>query len=148
MKVLVQRVTYGSVTVNGRLISQIAQGFVVLLGITHQDTTAEADWLAEKVAGLRIFEDEQEKMNLSLLDVGGSALVISQFTLYGDTRKGKRPSFTNAARPETAEPLVNYFVEQLKKRGVPVVTGIFAANMQVTIHNDGPVTLMLEKEKS
>lgn len=145
MRALVQRVSYGSVKVNGRMVGQIERGFVVLLGITHSDTTAEADWLAEKVAGLRVFEDEQEKMNLSLLEVGGGVLVVSQFTLYGDTRKGKRPSFSEAARPETAEPLVDYFVSQLRGRGLVVATGVFGAMMQVEIHNDGPVTLMLEK---
>lgn len=145
MRALVQRVSYGSVKVNGRIVGQIDRGFVVLVGVTHSDTTAEADWLAEKVAGLRVFEDEQEKMNLSLLDVGGGVLVVSQFTLYGDARKGKRPSFSDAARPETAEPLVDHFVAQLRGRGLMVATGVFGAMMQVEIHNDGPVTLMLEK---
>lgn len=145
MRALVQRVSYGSVKVNGRIVGQIDRGFVVLVGVTHSDTTAEADWLAEKVAGLRVFEDEQEKMNLSLLDVGGGVLAVSQFTLYGDARKGKRPSFSDAARPETAEPLINHFVAQLRGRGLAVATGVFGAMMQVEIHNDGPVTLMLEK---
>lgn len=145
MRALVQRVSYGSVKVNGRIVGQIDRGFVVLVGVTHSDTTAEADWLAEKVAGLRVFEDEQEKMNLSLLDVGGGVLVVSQFTLYGDARKGKRPSFSDAARPETAEPLVDHFVAQLRGHGLMVATGVFGAMMQVEIHNDGPVTLMLEK---
>ncbi len=148
MKALIQRVSAGSVAVDGRTIGEIGRGFVVLLGITHTDTPAEADWLANKVAGLRVFEDEAGKMNLSLLDVGGSVLVVSQFTLYGDARKGKRPSFTHAAPPEIAEPLVDYFCEQLRAQGLPVSTGIFGAHMAVHIHNDGPVTLLLEKGAS
>lgn len=146
MRALLQRVSSASVTVNGRTIGQIARGFVVLLGVTHSDTTAEADWLANKIAGLRLFEDDADKMNLGLADVDGSVLVVSQFTLYGDARKGKRPSFTAAARPEQAEPLVDYFCEQLRQNGLTVATGQFGAMMQVQIHNDGPVTLMLEKE--
>lgn len=146
MRALLQRVSSASVTVNGRTIGQIARGFVILLGVTHSDTTAEADWLANKIAGLRLFEDDADKMNLGLADVDGSVLVVSQFTLYGDARKGKRPSFTAAARPEQAEPLVDYFCEQLRQNGLTVATGQFGAMMQVQIHNDGPVTLMLEKE--
>ncbi len=145
MRALVQRVTYGSVAVNGRIVGEIQRGFVLLLGVTHADTRAEADWLAAKVAGLRVFDDEAGKMNRSLLDVGGSALVVSQFTLYGDVRKGKRPSFTDAAPPEIAEPLVEYFCQQLRAQGVSVATGLFGAAMCVTIHNDGPVTLLLER---
>ena len=147
MRALLQRVSYGSVSVDGRIVSQIERGFVVLLGVTHSDTEAEADWLANKVAGLRLFEDEDGKMNLSLDQVGGSFLVVSQFTLYGDARKGRRPSFTNAARPETAEPLVDYFCQKLRDAGFIVATGVFGAHMQVKIHNDGPVTLMLERER-
>lgn len=146
MRALLQRVSSAAVTVNGRIIGQIQQGFVILLGVTHSDTPAEADWLANKIAGLRLFEDEADKMNLGLADVGGSVLVVSQFTLYGDARKGKRPSFTAAARPEQAEPLVDYFGQQLRRAGLSVATGQFGAMMQVTIHNDGPVTLMLERE--
>ncbi len=146
MRALLQRVSSASVTVNGRTIGQINQGFVILLGVTHSDTTTEADWLANKIAGLRLFEDDADKMNLSLADVNGSVLVVSQFTLYGDARKGKRPSFTAAARPEQAEPLVDYFCDQLRQADLTVATGQFGAMMQVTIHNDGPVTLMLEKE--
>jgi len=146
MKVLIQRVSAGSVAVDGRIVGEIRRGFVLLLGVTHTDTGAEADWLANKVAGLRVFEDEAGKMNLSLLDVGGSVLVVSQFTLYGDARKGKRPSFTQAAPPEIAAPLVDYFCEQLRAHGLPVATGVFGAHMAVTIHNDGPVTLLLERE--
>lgn len=146
MRALLQRVSHASVTVNGRIIGQINQGFVILLGVTHSDTPAEANWLANKIAGLRLFEDDADKMNLELADVGGSVLVVSQFTLYGDARKGKRPSFTAAARPEQAEPLVDYFCNQLRQTGLTVATGQFGAMMQVTIHNDGPVTLLLEKE--
>ncbi|MCC6604569.1 MAG: D-tyrosyl-tRNA(Tyr) deacylase [Anaerolineae bacterium] len=146
MRALLQRVSHASVTVNGRIIGQINQGFVILLGITHSDTPAEAGWLANKIAGLRLFEDDADKMNLALADVGGSVLVVSQFTLYGDARKGKRPSFTAAARPEQAEPLVEYFCDQLRQTGLTVATGQFGAMMQVTIHNDGPVTLLLERE--
>jgi D-tyrosyl-tRNA(Tyr) deacylase len=146
MRALLQRVSHASVTVNGRIIGQINQGFVILLGVTHSDTPAEANWLANKIAGLRLFEDEADKMNLGLADVDGSVLVVSQFTLYGDARKGKRPSFTAAARPEQAEPLVEYFCNQLRQTGLTVATGQFGAMMQVTIHNDGPVTLLLERE--
>lgn len=145
MRALLQRVSSASVSVNGRVTGQIERGYVILLGVTHSDTEAEADWLANKIAGLRLFEDDAGKMNLSLFDVGGSLLVVSQFTLYGDARKGRRPSFTNAARPEQAEPLVEYFCEKLRQRGLTVATGVFGAVMQVDIHNDGPVTLMLEK---
>ncbi len=145
MKALLQRVSSASVTVDGRITGQINQGYVILLGVTHSDTKTEADWLANKIAGLRLFEDADDKMNLSLFDVAGSVLVVSQFTLYGDARKGRRPSFTDAARPEQAEPLVEYFCDKLRQRGLTVATGVFGAMMQVEIHNDGPVTLMLEK---
>lgn len=146
MRALLQRVSQASVKVNGRIVGQIQQGFVILLGVTHKDTQAEANWLANKIAGLRLFEDAHGKMNASLADVDGALLVVSQFTLYGDARKGRRPSFSHAARPEQAEPLVDYFVEQLRKRSFQVGTGIFGVHMDVTIHNDGPVTLMLERE--
>ncbi len=145
MRALLQRVSSASVTVDGRITGQINQGYVILLGVTHNDTAAEADWLANKIAGLRLFEDADDKMNLSLFDVGGNVLVVSQFTLYGDVRKGRRPSFTDAARPEQAEPLVDTFCDKLRQRGLTVATGVFGAMMQVEIHNDGPVTLMLEK---
>ena len=145
MRALLQRVSYASVTVDGRIVGQIDRGYVVLLGVTHSDGEAEAEWLANKIAGLRLFEDEAGKMNLSLFDVEGSVLVVSQFTLYGDARKGRRPSFTAAARPEQAEPLVDYFCDKLRQRGLTVATGRFGAMMQVEIHNDGPVTLMLER---
>jgi D-tyrosyl-tRNA(Tyr) deacylase len=145
MRALLQRVTYASVTVDGRVVGRIDRGFVVLLGVTHSDTKAEAEWLAGKIAGLRLFEDEEGKMNLSLADIGGSALVVSQFTLYGEARKGRRPSFTAAARPEQAELLVDYFGQQLRQQGLIVATGVFGAHMKVEIHNDGPVTLMIER---
>ncbi|MCB9418829.1 MAG: D-tyrosyl-tRNA(Tyr) deacylase [Ardenticatenaceae bacterium] len=145
MRALLQRVSSASVMVDGRITGQINRGYVILLGVTHSDTEAEADWLANKIAGLRLFEDADGKMNLSLFDVEGSVLVVSQFTLYGDARKGRRPSFTDAARPEQAEPLVDYFCDKLRRRGLTVATGVFGAMMQVEIHNDGPVTLMIEK---
>jgi D-tyrosyl-tRNA(Tyr) deacylase len=145
MKALLQRVSFASVTVDGRIVGQIEQGFVVLLGITHTDGQPEAEWMANKIAGIRLFEDDAGKMNLSLAEVAGSLLVISQFTLYGDARKGRRPSFVDAARPEQAEPLFNTFVAHLRQHGLPVATGIFGAMMRVEIHNDGPVTLMIER---
>jgi D-tyrosyl-tRNA(Tyr) deacylase len=139
-------VSRASVTVDGRVAGAIGRGFVILLGVTHDDGQAQAEWLANKIAGLRLFEDDAGKMNLSLADVGGGVLVVSQFTLYGDARKGRRPSFTKAARPEQAEPLVEYFAEALRRHDVPVEMGIFGAMMQVEIHNDGPVTMMLERQ--
>ncbi len=146
MRAVVQRVSRASVTVDGQVVGAIGRGVVVLLGVTHNDGEAEAAWLARKIAGLRIFEDEAGKMNASLLDVGGEALVVSQFTLYGDARKGRRPSFTRAAPPEIAAPLVDRFAELLRQAGVPVQTGRFGAHMLVEIHNDGPVTILLERE--
>ena len=146
MRALLQRVSHASVSVDGRVVGQVGRGFVVLLGVTHSDGQDEMAWLANKVAGLRVFEDANGKMNASLADVDGALLVVSQFTLYGDARKGRRPSFTAAARPEQAEPLVEAFIEQLRARGFTVATGVFGAHMDVEIHNDGPVTLMLERE--
>lgn len=145
MRALIQRVSRASVTVDGRVTGRIGRGLVVLLGVTHADGRAEADWVAARIAGLRVFEDEAGKMNLSLADVGGELLVVSQFTLYGDTRKGRRPSFTDAAAPQHAEPLVDYFVERLREAGFTVATGVFGARMAVEIHNDGPVTLWVER---
>jgi D-tyrosyl-tRNA(Tyr) deacylase len=133
------------VYVDGEPVAQIGPGVVVLVGVTHGDTEEQAAWLAHKVAGLRIFEDEAGRMNAGLLDVGGEALVVSQFTLYADARKGRRPSFTNAAPPEVAEPLVDHFAQTLAATGVPVQTGIFGARMLVQIYNDGPVTILLER---
>ncbi len=145
MRALVQRVLKGSVYIDGQVVAAIGRGLVILLGIGQGDTEAQARFLAEKVAQLRIFEDAESKFNLSLLDVGGEALVVSQFTLYGDARKGRRPSFSEAARPEIAAPLVDKFIEYLRAQGVPTQSGIFAAHMLVEIHNDGPVTIWLER---
>ncbi len=145
MRVLLQRVENANVVADGRVAGAIDQGYLLLVGVTHGDTQEDASWLANKIAGLRLFADAQDKMNLSLRDVGGSVLVISQFTLYGDTRKGRRPSFTDAALPEIAEPLVDYFVDQLRGHGLQVETGVFGAMMQVNLTNDGPVTLLLER---
>jgi len=145
MRAVVQRVSKGSVTVEGQVIGAVERGVVVLVGVTHGDTEEQAEWLARKIAGLRIFEDHVGKMNASLLDVDGAALVISQFTLYADSRKGRRPGFTDAAPPEIAEPLVEYFAQALRNHRVPVETGIFGADMLVEIHNDGPVTILLER---
>ncbi len=149
MRALIQRVTQASVTVEEEVVGHevvgaIGRGFLVLLGVTQTDGPREADWLAAKVAGLRVFDDAAGKMNLGLSDVGGAVLVVSQFTLYGDARKGRRPDFLQAARPEHAEPLVDRFVAQLRSTGLPVETGRFRAVMQVALVNDGPVTLWLD----
>ncbi len=146
MRALVQRVTSGSVTIGGEIAGAIGPGLVILFGVTHADTPADAEYLAAKCAELRIFEDEAGKMNRSLLDVGGSALIVSQFTLYGDTSHGRRPSFTEAARPEQAIPLYEAFIAAVRTRGVRVETGKFGAEMQLEIHNDGPVTILLESK--
>ena len=147
MRVLLQRVSAGSVTVDGTVTGAIAAGFVALVGVTHSDSLAEAEKLAGKTANLRVFSDSAGKMNLSLLDIGGGALVVSQFTLYADARKGRRPSYINAAQPEKAEPLVQVFAECLSRAGVrQVEQGVFGAMMQVEIHNDGPVTIMLDSD--
>jgi D-tyrosyl-tRNA(Tyr) deacylase len=148
MRVLLQRVSRGSVTVDGQVTGSIGLGFVVLVGVTHGDTQAEADGLAKKVANLRVFEDEAGKMNRSALDVGGGVLVVSQFTLYADARKGRRPSFTDAAPPEMAAPLVDLFAARLRAEGITrVEMGVFGAMMQVEIHNDGPVTIWLDSDE-
>jgi D-tyrosyl-tRNA(Tyr) deacylase len=133
------------VSVAGEVVGAIGRGLVVLVGVTHDDTEDQAEWLARKVAGLRIFEDSAGKMNAGLLDVDGSALVVSQFTLYADARKGRRPGFNDAAVPDVAEPLVEHFAQTLRDHDVPVETGIFGAYMLVEIHNDGPVTILLER---
>jgi len=145
MRALLQRVKSGKVSAEGRTIASIGPGMVILLGIGQSDTEAQADFLAEKVASLRIFEDEAGKFNLSILDKGGEVIVVSQFTLYADTRKGRRPSFTDAAVPEVAAPLVDKFADLLRQWGIPTQTGIFGAHMLVEIENDGPVTIWLEK---
>jgi D-tyrosyl-tRNA(Tyr) deacylase len=145
MRALIQRVSQAAVSVDAHVQGAIGIGVVVLVGATHSDTTENAEWLAHKVAGLRIFEDAEGKMNAGLLDVDGAALVISQFTLYADARKGRRPGFSDAALPEVAEPLVEHFIETLRGHGVRVETGVFGAHMLVEIFNDGPVTILLER---
>ncbi len=145
MRVVLQRVLRASVTIDGRTAGAVEQGFCLLVGFTHGDTEATVDWMAEKVAGLRLFSDAEGRMNLGLDEVGGAVLVVSQFTLYGDAAKGRRPSFVDAARPEQAIPLYQRFVAALRGRGLEVATGEFGAHMMVEIHNDGPVTLILER---
>lgn len=145
MRALIQRVTYGKVTVNGQVTAEIGKGFVILLGVGAGDDSACAETLAEKTANLRVFEDDAGKMNLSLLDVGGEAIVVSQFTLYADTSRGRRPSFMPAAAPEIASPLVDLFAQLLRQKGIATGEGVFGAEMKVEIHNDGPVTILLEK---
>jgi D-tyrosyl-tRNA(Tyr) deacylase len=149
MRAVLQRVTRGSVAVEGEQIGAIDRGLVILLGIREGDTEEEAEWMAQKIANLRIFEDEDGKFNYSLLDTAGAALVVSQFTLYGDARRGRRPSFSHAAPPDVAEPLVDRFCSLLAKVGVDQVeTGRFGAMMMVEIHNDGPVTIILDTDIS
>ena len=145
MRVVLQRAKQASVTVAGETVGAISHGYVLLVGVTHEDSEEEADWLADKIAGLRLFEDEEGKMNRGLKDVGGSILSVSQFTLYADAKKGRRPSFVEAARPEQAEPLWEYFNERLRSHGLTVETGRFGAMMDVQLINDGPVTIILEK---
>lgn len=144
MRAVVQRVKQGSVTIEGERVAQIGQGMVILLGVGPEDGETQAAGLARKIAKLRIFSDADDKMNLSLLDIGGEAIVVSQFTLYANTRKGNRPSFVDAAKPDIASPLVDRFVALLRGEGVPVQTGEFGADMLVEIANDGPVTILLE----
>src|SRR3954467_9175456 len=148
MRAVVQRVSRASVTVENVVVGQIDRGLLVLLGVTHADTEAAADYLAEKTAGLRIFEDDAGKMNLSVKDIGGAVLAVSQFTLYGDVRKGKRPSFDDAARPEQARQLYEHFVSKLRGLGPKVETGRFQEMMQVELVNDGPVTILLDSGKN
>jgi D-aminoacyl-tRNA deacylase len=147
MRIVLQRVSRASVTIDGRVTGAIETGYCVLVGFSHDDTVAQVDWMAEKVAGLRLFSDEAGKMNLGLNDVGGAVLVVSQFTLYGDAAKGRRPSFVDAAKPEVAIPLYQRFLEALRERRLPVAAGEFGADMQVEIHNDGPVTLILDRTR-
>lgn len=146
MRALVQRVRFGAVSIDEQKVGEIGRGLVILLGVRNGDDEKDAEFLAAKCANLRIFPDENGNMNRSLLDVSGDALIISQFTLYGDTRKGRRPSFIDAARPEISEPLYEAFVAQMQSKGIKVATGKFGAMMVVEIHNDGPVTLMLESK--
>lgn len=148
MRIVVQRASQGRVKVEGKITGEIGRGLVLLVGVTHDDTEQDADWLADKVVGLRIFEDSEAKMNLSLLDVGGAVLSISQFTLYGDCRKGRRPNFMEAAKPEQANRLYEYFNDTLRSCGVRVETGVFGAMMDVELVNDGPVTILLDSKKT
>jgi D-tyrosyl-tRNA(Tyr) deacylase len=138
-------VSRASVSIEGSVVGRIERGFCLLVGFTHADTAEQVQWMADKIAGLRVFSDPEGRMNLSLADVSGAALVVSQFTLYGDTARGRRPSFIDAARPELAIPLYELFIAELKKQGIPVETGEFGAMMEVDIQNDGPVTLVLER---
>ena len=144
MKVVVQRVSEASVTVNGEVVGRIGQGLMLLVGVGHEDGEQDVVWMADKLAGLRIFEDEDEKMNLSVEDVKGEILSVSQFTLYGDCRKGKRPNFMAAARPEQAEALYEQFNARLRAKGLTIETGKFGAMMDVALINDGPVTLIVD----
>lgn len=146
MRALAQRVSRASVSIEGLLVSAIKQGLVVLIGVGKGDSEPDAQYLADKIANLRIFSDEADKFNLSALDIGGEALVVSQFTLLADTRKGRRPSFTEAAPPEEAEPLIETFVQLLRAAGLKVETGHFRQNMLVEIHNSGPVTIFINSE--
>src|SRR3954462_4122927 len=148
MRAVIQRVSRASVAVDGAIVGQIGKGLLVLLGIATGDDEAAAEYLAEKTAGLRIFEDDAGKMNLACADIGGAVLVVSQFTLYGDVRKGKRPSFDRAARPEEANRLYEYFVSRVRASGLKCETGKFQAMMDVELVNDGPVTVLLDSEKT
>jgi len=148
MRAVVQRVTSSGVTVDGLVVGEIGAGLLVLLGVARDDSNEDADYLANKVTNLRIFNDEQGKMNLSLIDARGAMLVVSQFTLYGDTRHGRRPSYIDAAEPEKANALYQYFVERVRSQGVRVETGVFQAMMQVNLTNDGPVTILLDSKKN
>lgn len=150
MRAIVQRVKYSSVEFykdEEKIINEISAGLQVLVGITHDDAQKDVEYIVDKITGLRIFEDENQKMNLSLSDISGEILLVSQFTLYGDARKGKRPSFTDAARPEIAVPLYETMIKEIKNRGIGCKTGEFGADMTVTIVNDGPVTIMLDSKK-
>jgi D-aminoacyl-tRNA deacylase len=148
MRAVVQRVTESRVEVANEVVGEIGAGLLVLLGVARDDTASDADYLSEKITNLRIFDDADGKMNRSLLDIGGEMLVVSQFTLFGDTRRGRRPSYIEAAEPEKANELYEYFVERLRARGVTVETGIFQAMMKVSLINDGPVTILLDSRKA
>lgn len=145
MKLVVQRVKNAKIEVEGKTVGSIEKGFLVLLGVTHTDTKEQVDYLVKKLCNLRIFEDENQKMNLSLKDVDGELLIVSQFTLYADCTGGNRPSFVNAAKPDIAEPLYEYFCTECEKNGIHVEKGIFGAEMKVSLLNDGPVTIVMEK---
>ena len=147
MRAVVQRVSRASVKVNGEFIGQISEGLLVLLGVAQEDVESDADYLATKVAGLRIFEDQEGKMNRSVVEIGGAVLAVSQFTLFGDVRRGKRPSFDAAARPERAQALYDYFVACLRALGLPCETGRFQEMMEVELVNQGPVTILLDSKK-
>lgn len=147
MRAVVQRASRASVAIGGTTVATIGPGLVILLGIRASDTATDVTWLTEKIINLRIFEDRDGKMNISLADMGGEMLIVSQFTLYGDCRKGRRPGFSTAAPPEIAEPLYNRFIEEAGKSGIRVATGTFQAAMQVELVNDGPVTMLLDSEK-
>jgi D-tyrosyl-tRNA(Tyr) deacylase len=148
MRAVVQRVSYGRVTVSGDTVGEIGPGLVVLLGVEVGDTERDAEYMADKICNLRIFEDDGGKMNLSVLDTGGGMLVVSQFTLLGDCRKGRRPSFTGAAEPGEADRLYKYFNRQCTEKGIKVETGVFQAHMKVELENDGPVTLLVDSKKT
>jgi len=148
MRAVLQRVSHAEVTVEGKQVAAIGRGYVVLLGVTHGDGESDARYIADKIASLRLFEDEAGKINLGITDIGGEVLVVSQFTLYADCRKGRRPSFTDAAPPEVADRLYQRVAEMLREAGLPVQTGVFGAHMQVALVNDGPVTILLDSGKS
>ena len=148
MRAVVQRVASSRVSVDENITGEIERGLLVLLGVTHEDSSADVDYLLEKIVNLRIFEDENEKMNLSLKDINGELLVVSQFTLYGDCRKGRRPNFTNAAKPDLANELYEEFIEEASKQNIKVGTGKFGANMMVELTNEGPVTILIDSERT
>ena len=145
MRLLVQRVLNSNVKVDGKVVGEIDKGYMVLLGVTHDDDKEKADYLVNKLLNLRVFEDENGKMNLNIKQVGGELLIISQFTLYGNTKDGNRPSFTDAAKPDKANELYEYFIDKCKKENIKTESGIFGADMKVSLVNDGPVTVMLER---
>lgn len=147
MRAVIQRVKFASVTINGQVTGSIGPGVAVFLGIHRNDGEAASDWMADKIVNLRLFPDQDEKMNLSLADIGAEMLIVSQFTLYGDCRKGRRPGYSEAAPPEVAEPLYNQFIKQVNKKGIRTATGTFQAKMEVSLINDGPVTLLVDSTK-
>ncbi len=147
MRAVIQRVQSSSVTVDGKIVGKIDRGLLILLGVGHGDDIQDLNYMVDKILGLRIFQDDEDKMNLSVQDIGGEILVVSQFTLYGDVRKGRRPSFTNSAHPDIANRLYEEFVRKMKDRGIRVEKGIFGAHMDVELVNDGPVTILLDSDK-